>query len=222
MAEQVITAPTVAPSTVTQPETSANVSAEDYMEHYAAHFYEWVEGALVKMSPVSLDHDEIMYYLRQLLRIFFDFRPIGRIVGAPFVMSIPAIRVKREPDLQIILNDNPGKLMKTYMDGPADICIEVVSPESVERDHGVKFAEYEKGKVREYWIIDPIHQEGRFYRLNDDGLYVPHYVDEQSNYQTPLLPQFVLHVPTLWQTSLPAPRAVMDVVRGMVSEASQE
>jgi len=217
MAEQVIAAPTVAPQS-----SLHTVSAEDYMAHYAAHFYEWVDGKVIKMSPVSLPHDQIARYLARLLETFFAFVPTGQIVVAPFVMSIPAINIKREPDVQIILNDNPGRLTYTYMDGPADICIEVVSPESVGRDYGDKFVEYEKGKVREYWIVDSIHRECRFYRLNAEGLYVSQREDEQGNYQTPLLPQFVLHVPTLWQTPLPDPRAVMDAVRGMVGGASQE
>ena len=40
------------------------------------------------------------------------------------------------------------------MNGAADICIEVISPESVIRDRGEKFEEYERGGVGEYWIFD--------------------------------------------------------------------
>lgn len=57
--------------------------------------------------------------------------------------------------------------------GPADICIEVVSEERIARDHGEKFAEYEKAGVREYWIVDPLRDTCRFNRLNEAGVYIP-------------------------------------------------
>jgi len=43
-------------------------------------------------------------------------------------------------------------LKHTYPDGPADLAIEIVSEESRLRDRGEKFAEYEVGGVKEYWI----------------------------------------------------------------------
>jgi hypothetical protein len=45
-------------------------------------------------------------------------------------MSLPNVPAAREPDLQIILKSNPHEHSPTLMRGPADICIEIVSPES--------------------------------------------------------------------------------------------
>jgi Uma2 family endonuclease len=133
-------------------------------------------------------------------------------------MKISPDSPKREPDLEIILNTNAGELKPTYMDGPADICIEIISPGSVGEDRGTKFSEYEKGGVGEYWIFDPIHQEALFYRLNANGVYMPQYADTEGNYRTPALPGLVLHVPTLWQEQLPGPIAVAQAVQAMVKE----
>lgn len=63
------------------------------------------------------------------------------VVGDPFVMRLDAISMRRQPDLQVIFNTNPGTLTNTDMDGPADICIEVVSPGSGSTDYGDKLAE---------------------------------------------------------------------------------
>ncbi|MEO8393884.1 MAG: Uma2 family endonuclease, partial [Chloroflexota bacterium] len=126
---------------------ATNVSLEDYMEHYAEQHCEWVEGLVIKMSG-SLTHNDLSYYLHLFLRAYFDLRPIGRVIGQPFVMRLPAFpNRRREPDLMVFLKTNPNELKDTYLDGPADICIEVVSEESVERDHGDKFREYEQGGV---------------------------------------------------------------------------
>jgi Uma2 family endonuclease len=199
---------------------ATDVSLETYLEYFAADFCEWVEGNVITMSPVYEDHDALSRYLARLLEAFFELKPIGRIRQAPFVMRLAEYpKRRREPDLQVILNTNPGTLTPTYMDGPADICIEIVSPESVERDHGDKFVEYEKGGVSEYWIIDSIHRDTRFYRLNDDGVYIRQTEDANGNYRTPNLPGLLLHVPTLWHDDLPGPGAVVEAVKVMLKKA---
>lgn len=195
-----------------------DVSAEDYMEHYAEHYYEWVRGYVIKMSPVSLKHDGLTSYLRMLFEAYFALSPIGKVVGAPFVQRIDAAESRREPDLQIILNTNPGQLTDTAMVGPADICIEVVSPTNAATDYGDKFEEYEAGGVKEYWILDPKRKTTRFLLLNDEKVYVPVEPDAEGYYQTPLLPHFKLHVPTLWQDRLPDLLTVVEDVKQMVGK----
>ena len=53
----------------------------------------------------------------------------------------------------------------TYFEGAPDLVIEVSSPESAGRDRGEKFLEYEKARVREYWLIDPEREQVDVYRL---------------------------------------------------------
>lgn len=195
-----------------------DVPFEEYMAHYAADFYEWVGGVVIKMSPVSEKHDELTFYLRALLASYFTLRALGIVRSEPFVMRLPATESAREPDLQIILHTNPGDLTDTAMIGPADICVEVVSPESVERDYGKKFAEYERGGVREYWIIDPLRQEAHFYRLGEGGHYHRYPEDDQGNYHPPPLPDLAIHVPTLWQATLPDPFATGQAVQAMLGD----
>ncbi len=197
---------------------ATGVSFEDYMARYAETFHEWIEGVVVKMSPVTLQHALLTQYLHQLFNAYFELNPIGRVLSEPFVMRLDAIGRVREPDLQVILNENPGQLTDTAMNGPADICIEVVSPKSVERDYGQKFLEYEKAGVREYWIIDPIRQRCDFNRLGDAGVYTDIVPDETDHYRTPLLPKLALHVPTLWQESLPGFFAIGQAVQAMLGE----
>lgn len=189
-----------------------------YMEHYAAQRFEWVDGELVKMPPIGLEHDELTAYVRNLVEAFFAFSSIGRIIGEPFVLDMRHINVSREPDLQIVLNDNPGQLTRTAMIGAADICIEVVSPESGARDYGDKFIEYEKAGVQEYWILDYGRKSTHFYRLNEDGIYSVQSPDLAGSYMTPLLPRFKLHVPTLWEHPLPNVVQVVETMRHMLAD----
>jgi Uma2 family endonuclease len=190
-----------------------NVSAEDYLAHYAAQFHEWVQGVVIKMSPESLRHALLIKYLMHVLDAYFELNPIGRALTAPFVMRLA--NSFREPDVQVILDGNPGELAPTGMLGPADICIEVVSPESVTRDYGEKFAEYEAAGVREYWIIDPARRRCQFNRLDESGLYPDPVSAESGTYRTPLLPRLALDIATLWQDDLPGISAVVQAVQAM-------
>lgn len=208
MVDQIIASPS--------PIVATGVSFEDYLEHYAADFYEWVKGTVIKISPIHDRHDDITFYLALLLRTYFEIKPIGLIRQDPFVMKLPDIDVAREPDIQAILKSNPNKYTSTYMNGPADICIEVVSPSNIERDYEAKLTEYESGGVGEYWIFDPMRKDALFYRRDENGHYRAYKADSDGNYRTPLLPQFVLHVPTLWSNPMPGPTEVVRTMQAML------
>ncbi len=196
-------------------EQKFDVSVDDYMEHYAHDHYEWVDGELIKIMPGSLLHTTLMFFLAQVLHAYFSFNEIGRIIIQPYVMRLDNIPSRREPDLQVILNTNPGQLTETYMHGAADICIEIVSPESIERDYDDKLKEYEAGGVREYWIFDPNRKSVQFHRLNESGTYTHIRPDAEGTYQTPLLPNFSLNVPTLWADPLPNFVQIYEIVKAM-------
>ncbi len=197
---------------------ASGVSEEEYLEKYAEHYCEWVDGTVIKMAPATLRHNMLIGYLYMLLNAYFSSKRIGVVALSPFIQRLPEIRSSREPDLMIILSSNSARITNTALNGAADICIEVVSPESGARDRGDKFEEYEKGGVGEYWIFDYLRTEALFYRRNDDGIFVRQSEDADGNYQTPLLPGLTLHVATLWLEELPdfdsIGKAVQVMLRG--------
>lgn len=216
-----MTTPILAPPAIPVRDIVATgVSADEYMTQYAETFHEWVEGVVIKMSPSSLKHEALMRYFLILFSAYFELNPVGKVLGQPFVMRLAEVGSFREPDLQIILDGNPGQLTDTAMIGPADICIEIISPESVERDYGQKFSEYEKAGVREYWIVDPIRQRCDFNRRGEAGVYAVIAPDSAGDYRTPLLPRLALHVPTLWLEHLPGGVSTVQAVQAMFSDPS--
>jgi Uma2 family endonuclease len=198
---------------------ATGVSAEEYMSRYAADHYEWVRGYVIQMSPSSLRHQRRLQYLEDVLKAYFALNPIGQVITETFVMRLDSTQSRREPDLMVVLNDNSGELTDTAMIGPADICIEVVSPESATRDYGEKYTEYEAGGVAEYWIIDPQREQCRFHRLGEDGFYKQIDLDNE-HYTTPLLPKLVVDVPTLWQDPLPNYFQIGEAVKKMFKGSS--
>jgi Uma2 family endonuclease len=90
------TAPRMTSERVTEAE---GISFEEYLERYSAYYYELIAGEVIKMSPVGLKHNELTDYLRTFLRMFFGFRPVGRVLGAPFPMKLPHdTRCGRDPE----------------------------------------------------------------------------------------------------------------------------
>ena len=90
-----------------------------------------------------------------------------------------------------------------FLDGPADLVVEIVSPESIDRDRVKKFAEYQAGGVREYWLIDPLTQEANFFLLDDRGRYQPVAVDTNGIFHCAVLDGLWLKVDWLWQSPPP-------------------
>ena len=162
---------------------------------------EWVDGVVVMTSPASLRHQEIMSFLIRVLSTFTELHTLGEVISPPFQMKLG--RSGREPDLIFVTKDHLGRLKKTYLDGPADLVVEIVSPESQERDRSDKFREYSEAGIPEYWLIDPIQEQAIFYRLDAAGHYQAAPLDTDGIYHSQSIPGFWLRVDWLRQDPLP-------------------
>ncbi|MCQ2023072.1 Uma2 family endonuclease [Clostridium butyricum] len=83
------------------------------------------------------------------------------------------------PDVSILCHES--NFTNIGYEGVPSLVVEVISPTSVIRDRKLKFKLYEKYKVQEYWIIDPVNRvieqyllidgkyslEGTYIKLND-------------------------------------------------------
>lgn len=147
---------------------------------------EWVDGVVVMTSPASLRHQEIMDFLRELLATYIKVHKLGKVVSPPFQMKLK--RTGREPDLLFVTNEHLGRLKKTYLDGPADLVVEIVSPESQERDRSDKVREYSEAGIPEYWLIEPDMQQAIFYHLDTDGHYHAAALDAEGIYRSQIAP----------------------------------
>ncbi|HEX8068734.1 MAG TPA: Uma2 family endonuclease [Pyrinomonadaceae bacterium] len=164
---------------------------------------EWVDGEVIFMSPVAEKHQEIMLFLAQTLGLYVQAHNLGRILLPPFAMKLAAARRGREPDLMFVSRARAHLILRTYLDGPADLAVEIVSPESIGRDRGEKFVEYEQAGIKEYWLIDPDRESAEFYELGADRRYRAAQVEPEGVYQSQVVPGFFVRVAWLWQ--MPAP-----------------
>ena len=117
---------------------------------------EWVDGCVVVKEPVSDDHDDLQWWLRNLLQFYVAAKGLGTVRGPQFVARLAVPRSRREPDILFVGRERTGAFRKTHLEGPPDLAMEIVSPESETRDRHDKFREYAVAGVREYWIVDPM------------------------------------------------------------------
>lgn len=176
---------------------------------------EWVDGEVEMVSPASERHEDLGDFLTAVLRIFTQARGLGRVISAPFQMKTGLNLPGREPDVLFIAREHLDRLKETWLDGPADLVIEIVSPQSVLRDRGTKFAEYELGGVHEYWVIDPERRRADFYRLDEQGRYRLIEPDAKGVYRASVVPGFWLRVEWLWQEPLPSPLHTVAEIAGV-------
>jgi Uma2 family endonuclease len=100
-----------------------------------------------------------------------------------------------------------------YFAGPPDIAVEIVSPESIERDYNQKRQQYEGGGVPEYWIVDEMEKKVTLLRLGRDGKY--HQArPKQGILHSKGLPGFWLRLAWLWQVPLPKKSAALKEILG--------
>lgn len=183
---------------------AGKVTYEEYLEWLDEDTWaEWVEGEIVMVSPASRRHQAIAGFLLSLFRLFLDRHPLGEVYSAPFVMKTGPDLPAREPDLLFVSREHLDRLREVSLEGPADLVVEIVSPASRLIDRGAKFAEYEAGGVREYWIIDPRDRRADFYVLGADGRYERVRPGDHGAFASHVLRGFRLQADWLWQEPLP-------------------
>ena len=180
------------------------VTYERFLEWADEDTYaEWVDGEIELMSPASVSHQDLSLFLSRVLAEYAEMSSAGKVLAAPFQMKLTAVQRGREPDLLFISRENLSRLHRNFLDGPADLAIEIVSPESILRDRGTKYAEYEAAGVREYWILDKDTARADFFALDTGGRFQRAQPDAAGIYRSDVLAGLWINLAWFWQDPLP-------------------
>jgi Uma2 family endonuclease len=167
---------------------------------------EWVDGEVIMMSPMNDPHSDMVNWLGSLLRIFTEEHDLG-IVRPEMQTRFARLRRRRVPDIWFVTNQRKGLIHRNHLEGPPDLAIEIVSPDSEARDWREKYQEYEAAGVREYWVIDPASQHMEAYALGSAesqadqpaaGNRYRRLPEERGVITSVVLPGFRLRVDWLW------------------------
>ena len=72
-----------------------------------------------------------------------------------------------QPDVIFITNENLSIIQDDKVSGAPDLVVEILSPSTGKRDKTTKKEAYAYFGVKEYWIVDPIHQTIDQFLLNN-------------------------------------------------------
>jgi Uma2 family endonuclease len=183
---------------------SAKITYDEFLKRYMdSEHVEWVNGKVVPMSPVTKLHEDERGFLYTIIREYALTKQLGEVSGEPYNMKIGHRLPGRAPDILFVAKANLARMYNEYLDGPADLIVEVISPESRRRDRVTKFGEYEQGGVREFWLLDPQRQEWNFYLRDANGKFQPVAIGNDGIYRSTVLDGFWLKIEWLWQTPKP-------------------
>ncbi len=123
---------------------------ENISEIYKSEF---INGEIIVHSPVVIEHNEANGNLYKIIDTYVVEKDLG-FVGIEKIL-IKLTRNDYEPDLCFFKKDKSDTFEKGQNFFPApDLIVEVLSKGTEKRDRGIKFDDYEKHQVEEYWIVD--------------------------------------------------------------------
>jgi Uma2 family endonuclease len=151
---------------------------EDYLRLPENARAELIEGELFTSPSPKFRHQRIVSNLHFALRTFVEKHSLGIIVDSPMDVYLPTGEIF-QPDVIFVATANQG-IVKDWIRGVPDLAIEVISPESRERDRIVKRACYEANGVGEYWLVDDETSSIEVLTLSGDR-FAPHGYFEESD-----------------------------------------
>jgi Uma2 family endonuclease len=176
----------------------AGLSYKEFLEWLDEDVHaEWIDGEIVVMSPASTLHQDIADFLASILRFYVEERRLGRVITSRIVLRPTPASPACAPDLMFVASKNLARVGENSVEGPADLVVEVISPESRTRDTIDKFREYEQGRILEYWIIDPYQQTVQCFQLDENGRYQEAAVEE-GVYRSRIVEGLWLRTAWLW------------------------
>jgi Uma2 family endonuclease len=100
-------------------------------------------------SPENTDAAELFRWLILLMGIYARKKRLGGVLGSRVACRLDDKNAP-EPDILFVSAKHRERIKRGGVEGPPELAIEIVSPESVERDYDKKRRQYQRFKIPEY------------------------------------------------------------------------
>ncbi len=183
--------PRIGPDSAGRLMTTAEFDALRYDDCVEGYRYELINGVLVVSPAVSSAEVNPNDDLGYLLRTYQENHPRGSCLDLTlFERDVFLSKNRRRADR--VIWTGLGRMPDERRDTPS-ILVEFVSPgrRAAARDYEAKRDEYLGFGVKEYWVIDRFLRQLTVFRPGAEGP-IATIVPEAQNYETPLLPGFML------------------------------
>src|SRR5258707_570073 len=106
------------------------MSYEEFLKtDFGAQRAEWVNGEGSYMGTVSSLHSDVVTFLLSMIKFWVDARGGGKVRPEPFNMKTGPDLPGRNPDILYVAPEHADRIQSNHLRGPADLVIEVVSPD---------------------------------------------------------------------------------------------
>lgn len=158
---------------------------------------ELVDGEVAVSPSPRPNHSRVDRRLTHLLLDHIIKYDLGELLGD--TDTIFGEHDVRRPDLIYFTKEREHLILEDQaIDGPPDLCVEILSPSSVTIDRRDKFEQYAKGGVPYYWILDPPGRSIEGFELSR-GKYKPTGSGSNADVVTlPPFPKLKLALGELW------------------------
>lgn len=149
-------------------QSTASFTEEDYYRLPEGVRAELIDGIFYNMASPGRIHQELLGNLFVSIHNYIKSRKgTCRVYPAPFAVKLFADeKTIVEPDISVICD--PEKLTDRGCTGAPDWVIEIASPSNPKHDYIRKLDLYSSAGVREYWIVDPQHENILVYRMEPE------------------------------------------------------
>lgn len=179
------------------------MSYEEFLGLGADVHGDWIDGRVrLQVAPETDVHSNVLGFVSALMHAYAE-ASVGGDLLLLFQMRPRKDLPSREVDLLYLAPENHARLREYFVDGPADLAVEVVSDQSRRRDRVHKLAEYEAGGVREYWLIDPVLEHAELYRLAEGGRFARGAAGRSAVLRSEVVPGMWFRAEWFWPESMP-------------------
>ena len=158
---------------------------------------EFILGEVVVHSPATEGHNGTVFRISMLLGTHCTLT--GTATTRVEKALIETVRNDYEPDISVWLTERAADFTDDMLYyPPPDLVVEVLSKSTEDRDRGVKYDDYCREGVSEYWIVDPRVRRVQQYRLDTgyegENIYRETVLDGQDVLASTVLPDFSVPV----------------------------
>jgi len=166
--------------------------------------HEIIDGVHYVTAAPNVRHQDLIGRIYLAMGNHLTSHPsIGRVFLSPVDVIFTFYDVV-EPDLVFIAGDQLGIMTEKNIQGAPAIVVEVVSKSTRSRDERIKRELFDRGGVREYWIVDPDRSRIVVYRRDGNRFdtHSPLSAADHAVLTTPLIPGFSLSISELFKPSV--------------------
>jgi Uma2 family endonuclease len=151
--------------------------------------WEIIGGEAFAMSPSpTTRHQIISREVAAALHGFFKGK-LCQFFSAPMDVKLSDEDVV-QPDLLVVCD--PKQILRTHIEGPPTLVVEILSPDSTAHDRIRKSALYARAGVREYWIITPHPSVVEVLSLDERGYLLHKAFGKDDTLTSPAFPDLQL------------------------------